>query len=441
MKRMVFLGGIVLLLLTGGVLLVIHYQHDTASQPGTRNNSALKTEGNDMDAITASLSATDREHFLASLSATDREHFQMMQNDIRDAKADGDEEWAAELEKDLKKDIQGILNPPQRPDVGDYHGRVSYYEEKIKIAKEEGESKEEIARLEKWRDLHLKSIADAEVRERERQKDSARFEALSTPEEKIAYYEEQLLEDEEALRLAKEKGDPVDIRLKGLFVEGTKQAIDTQKRELAWIPVQKELHALYKEVEESEPKWIAKYRPYLHVEVVDGKEEIVGVRSHKEIEQIVRDRMRQDGNLDTIPSVPTTPDPSKGSQLPESQPSSDEIAPIPATPDRSMDGIIKAQTQFRFWRNDIDQDYVDVLVSRYMSPEELDRHFPTAEARANLTRRTTEMQKLVVSQVHDLVKDIPDAKQKREITRELVTANFDKDFADNVLKALENDAE
>ena len=58
-----------------------------------------------------------------------------------------------------------------------------------------------------------------------------------------------------------------------------------------------------------------------------------------------------------------------------------------------------------------------------------------------MTRRTSEMQKLVVSQVRDLVKEIPDVKQKREITRELVTANFDKDFADNVLKALENDAE
>ncbi len=431
MKRMVFLGAIVLLLLTGGVLLVIHDQNDTAPQPVTLDNSKLKMEENDMEALLASLSPARREH--------KREHFEMMRNDIRDAKAMGDEEWASELEKDLKEDIQELLNPPQTPD-GD-HEWVIHYEQEIKEAKEEGRSEQVIASLERMRDLHLKFIAEDEVIERQRQEDRARFEALSTPEEKIAYYEEQLLEDEEALRLAKEKGDPTDIRMYELIVEGRKQGIDTQERKLAWMPVEKRLDALIKRVEESEPKWIAKYRPYLHVEVVDGKEQIVGVRSHEEIVQILKDRMMPAGDVDTMPSVPTTPDPSSGSQLPESQPSPDEMAPLPATPDRSMDSIIKAQTQFRSWRNDIDQEYVDVLISRYMSPEDLAEQFPTAEARANLTRRTSEMQKLVVSQVRNLVKEIPDAKQKREITRKVLRDNFDKDIADNVLKALENDAE
>ena len=368
MKRMVFLGAIVLLLLTGGVLLVIQSQNDTASQPGTRNNSELKTEGNDMDAI------------IAALPADEQKYIQGLKDDIRDAKADGDEEWASELEKSLEGKFQRVLNPIQYPDGDDPHEWVSHYEQRIKKAKEEGRSKQFISGLEKMRDTSLKFSAKYEVRERERQEDRARFEALSTPQEKIAYYEEQLLEDEEALRLAKEKGDASDIRMYELMVEGTKLAIDNQKRELAWIPVQKEVDALKKWVEESEPKWIAKYRPYLHVEVVDGKETIVGFRSQEEIRQIVEKGIMADGDLDTIPSVQpnpseTNPDDSIGSQLPTSQPSPDEMAPLPATSDRSMDSLMKAQTQFRSWRNAIDQDYVDVLISRYMSPEELAEQF------------------------------------------------------------------
>ena len=377
---------------------------------------------------------------IAALPADEQKYIQGLKDDIRDAKADGDEEWASELEKDLEEKIERVLNPPQLPDSN--HEWVNYYEQEIKVAKEEGRSEQYISGLEEMRDLRLKFIADAEVRERQRQEKLARFKALSTPQERIAFYEEELLEQEERLRLAKEKGDASDIRIKELIVKGTKQAIDIEERRIAWIPVQKELDATIQHwAEVKRPQYIEKYRHYLHVEVVDGKEQIVGVRSHEEIVQILKDGMMPAGDVDTIPSVPTTPDPSSGSQLPESQPPPDEIAPLPATPDRSMDSIIKAQTQFRSWRNGIDQDYVDVLVSRYMSAEELDRHFPTAEDRANLTRRTSEMQKLVVSQVRDLVKEIPDVKQKREITRELVTANFDKDFADNVLKALENDAE
>ena len=361
MKRMVFLGATVLLLLTGGVLLVIQSQNDTASQQGTLDNSELKTEGNDMDTI------------IAALPADDQEYIQGLKDDIRDAKADGDEEWAVELEKDLKEEFQRILNPIQYPDAGDHHESVRRYEQDIKIAKEEGGSEQFISGLEEMRDLHLKFIAEDEVREREQQADMARFEALSTPQEYITYYEEQLLEDEEKLRLAKEKGNPSDIRMKESFVKSAKLSIDYYKSQLAWLPVQKRIDERLRHWEEvKEPQIIAKYRAYLHVEVVDGKEEVVGVRPHEEIVQILRDEMMPAGDVDTVPSVPTTPDPSRGSHLPESQPSSDEmVSPVPATPDKSMDSIIKAQTSFRSWRSGIDQDYVDVLVSRYMSAEEL----------------------------------------------------------------------
>ncbi len=436
MKKLFLISGIALVLLTSGVLLTIHrYRKSTVSQTVPHDNSILKTGGNDMDAL------------IASLSETDREYFEMMQNDIREAKAIGDEEWAAELEKDLAKDIQEILNPPELPD-GDDHEWVQHYEQEIQKAREEGESEEFISDLQEMRDLHLKFIAENEEIERQQLEEEARFEAMSTPEEHLAYYEKELQEAEESLRLAKEKGDPTDIRFHEIDVEIVTKAIDHYNREIAWIPVQKELDELHKWVEEQEPVWIEKYRPYLHIEVVNGKETIVGFRSHDEIKQISKNLSIREDALDTTLSVPATPskatpDHSIDSQATELQPSPDEKSPPSVTQDIAMDTIGNAQTQFRAWRDNIDKSYVDVLLSRYMTSQEIDTYFPTSVDRERLRSRTTELQKLVVSQVRKFVSDVKGAtaEQKHSLARELVNQNFDKDFAKSILSELEKETE
>ena len=52
-----------------------------ATPKNAASNSKLKTEGNDMDAI------------IVSLPPENQEYIQELENDIRKAKADGDEEW------------------------------------------------------------------------------------------------------------------------------------------------------------------------------------------------------------------------------------------------------------------------------------------------------------------------------------------------------------
>ena len=100
MKKLFLSGALALLLLTIGVLLMMRqHQNGTASQ--------LKTEGNDMDAILAALPP--------DLPPEIQSYFRTTQNDIRTAKEEGDEEWAAELEKDLAEGLQEILNPPNSP--------------------------------------------------------------------------------------------------------------------------------------------------------------------------------------------------------------------------------------------------------------------------------------------------------------------------------------
>ena len=116
-----------------------------------------------------------------------------------------------------------------------------------------------------------------------------------------------------------------------------------------------------------------------------------------------------------------------------------ESAGVPSLPDTNAN----AQAQFQTWRKDVDDAYLDVLVSRYMTPQKLDQFFPTPADRQGLTTRTERLQQDVVSKVRKIVSGVPNtnADQRRKLARELVTTNFDKDFADAVLTELEKSAE
>ena len=108
----------------------------------------------------------------------------------------------------------------------------------------------------------------------------------------------------------------------------------------------------------------------------------------------------------------------------------------PYDPVRSL---TTAQHNLKTWRAGLDVDYFDVVVSRALTDEERDKYFPTAAGRESLKSRTAQMQKAVVSKIRTLVSEIPNATQaqKSELVRELVNANFDKDFADGVIKLLQ----
>ena len=84
---------------------------------------------------------------------------------------------------------------------------------------------------------------------------------------------------------------------------------------------------------------------------------------------------------------------------------------------------------------------MDVLVSRYMSPQELDQSFPTPQQRQRLANRTERLQNAVVSQIRKIVSAIPDVprEQKRTFARNILTQNFDADFAQEVLNQLNFD--
>ena len=146
-----------------------------------------------------------------------------------------------------------------------------------------------------------------------------------------------------------------------------------------------------------------------------------------------------DGKLEVISWYPkeTLSDTTTISENSEELHGSDSILSLddPYDPLRSL---TTAQQKLKAWRAGLDVDYFDVVVSRSLTDEKRDKYFPTGAERESLKSRTSEMQKAVVSKIRTLVSEIPNATQaqKSKLARELINANFDKDFADSVLSEL-----
>ena len=439
MKKLFLIGIMAILVLTSGLLLVKqHVQNNEGSQTSTPENAKQKTEENDMDTI------------VASLPPEDQEYIQELENDIREAKADGDEEWAAELEKDIAKAREEILNPPELPE--DEHEWVLHWEDEIRKAKKEGKSEQYIANLEKFRDIHLAGIAEDAEAKQQRQAEKEAYKSMSD-EERVAYYENRLKERENEMLIAKAENNTeriesleVWIEVEKLLLESAKNAPEVrrrdQERKEMVAQMERQLDDLMKWAQDYEDELIADYKPYLHLKEVDGRLTIVGVRRPDEVVLPNTDAHPLDNEADSLlptEATPSLPDSSKVPQSPELPPS----ALSSAVHDMSTESIVNAQTQFKAWRKDVDESYLDVLVSRYMTPKEIEEYFPTQADRQNLTTRTERLQQDIVSKIRSLVSEIPNATQaqKSKLARELVTANFDKDFADAVITELEKDAE
>lgn len=121
----------------------------------------------------------------------------------------------------------------------------------------------------------------------------------------------------------------------------------------------------------------------------------------------------------------------------------EEVVVSPSEPYDPVKSLSLAQTSLKSWRADFDEKYFDVVKSQYFTPQEIDQYYPTEQDRESLKRRTVQMQKVVVSKMREVVSEIQGATaaEKREFARQLVTNNFDKDFAQSVLSQLQRDDE
>ena len=104
------------------------------------------------------------------------------------------------------------------------------------------------------------------------------------------------------------------------------------------------------------------------------------------------------------------------------------------TPDTFRDSFTK---QVLDWNVDFEDQYLNVVVSQSLSPEEFDAFFPTDASRAELKNRQQEMQSEIAARVERfLAEDTGNREEKLTIIRQTLTENWSPDIADGVLERL-----
>ncbi len=90
----------------------------------------------------------------------------------------------------------------------------------------------------------------------------------------------------------------------------------------------------------------------------------------------------------------------------------------------------------------IGEKYFDVVLSRHLSEKEFEKYFPSSQYdREMLKSRTREMQKTLVSEIRKVMRNMNDVSEatKRQRVKDFVMKNYDKDFAEAVLRQLNAD--
>jgi len=380
MKNLIRIGGAALFLI---IVSLMWIWRPTSKDNDTTQPPTKVTEENDMNAQTTSLPETKLQ------ADIDQEYIDELKNEIRKAKAEDDEGYVAELEQYL----QEALNPPELPDADDDHAWIEYYNNEIRELKKSGSDERYIAQLERMRDIHIQLAAEEEAYLKRVQEEKAAYEKM-TDAERVAHWEKRLEKLQADLLVAKtpSKIENIEfqIELEQSLLESAKDA-----------PARRERDRQHREI-------IARmYRTLDEIE--------------KRFEDFVEGRFTKD--LDTSDEV-----------LPDSPA---EVLPSQSPPKR----IDKVHRQFQSWQEDVNKSYIDVILSQYMTPKELGTYFPTESDRQYLKMRTESLQKAVVSKIRKVVSDLPNAsaEQKHAFARELIYKNFEKSFAESVLKALEKE--
>ncbi len=88
----------------------------------------------------------------------------------------------------------------------------------------------------------------------------------------------------------------------------------------------------------------------------------------------------------------------------------------------------------------VGEKYLDVVISRYFTPEEFKEYYPNVSDTSQLKARTVEMQTELAMEVRKVLNTMEDIStgDKRKLASEFLNKNYDKEFAKEVLKLLYN---
>ncbi len=260
-----------------------------------------------------------------------------------------------------------------------------------------------------------------------------------TPEERVKYYQEHIEEWESLISEMEANGEQVEWHRNHVATLKRYQEweADTPRRQKEFEEGRRKTEASLKRLDLWTREMIEILKPIAHFEVeeIDGKINIISWDLNYDALQ--QRKMGQDTNAIEDAAPPASSITAEPAIRPQSENPVSTSAPL-YDPVKSLS---LAQTSLKSWRADLDAKYFDVVISQYFTPQEIDEYFLTPQERENLKSRTSEMQREVVSKIRKVVSEIPNATQaqKSKLARELVTANFDKDFADAVIEQLQLD--
>lgn len=343
--------------------------------------------------------------------------------DIRQAKADGmDAAYIAELERLKQLAMEELTRVPV-----DFSEQVTLdvVVEEIRYLKELGLSDSAVmTTLEQWREAELqkprRTIGELLQDKREKR-------ASMSDEELIVHYEEELTHLNGRLQTAHSENDTSQIEsietwieIKEDALQWVKDAPKRKRQDEQLDQMDRELDEMLRWAQEWEDTFIQEYKPYLNLKEVDGRMTIESVRSPEELMM-----------SDLEPSILVSDIDSR--QRPSTLPHQDTTEKV------QRDSFVKAQSKFNAWRQDIDGAYFDVLLSGYMTPEELDLYFPTQSEREHLATRKARLRGEAVSKLRSLLSGLPNATpaEKRSLAQDLAGQHFDQSFAESVLERLE----
>lgn len=118
-----------------------------------------------------------------------------------------------------------------------------------------------------------------------------------------------------------------------------------------------------------------------------------------------------------------------------------EIAPPSSLPEKRSVSDTPV-SDFEPLLKNISEKYFDVVLSRHLSEKEFEQYFPSSQYdKETLKSRTTEMQKTLVSEIRKVMRNMNDVSEatKRQRVKAFVMKNYDKDFAEAVLRQLNAD--
>ena len=329
---------------------------------------------------------------------------------------------------------------------------LKFYDRQISLAIKSGDS-EANSKWKNVRDNHLNARARSEAlirqldaklearretRAHQTEKELAAFRAMSD-EERVPYYENEIKELEEKLQVAISEHDTKEIKVLEMFIEGKKLSLELTRGRIEWDRKNIEWDRKRAERDKKSDSIIGSLKDAFVFEKVNGEWEYRGGR----------DEWTRSFEVEVLPSsaewVSDNPSFEVSPSLDVSVPTDIALEPLDTSVSSSLSSfdpvgsLTVTQESLTPWRTEITDVYFDVVVSQYMTPAELDKYFPTESDREMLKSRTAEMQKTVVSKIRKVISDLPNASadQKREFARQLVSQNFEKDFAESVLKTLE----